>query len=83
MYEKVIPLGIDRSLRHIKPFNSCFVSGVAELDSEPMVHENILKYNVNARLFDEKKTKDSGLFRQMWVFLRIIEVHCSVSWYAS
>ncbi len=42
---KVIPLGIDHGWSHIKTCNSCFVSGVAELGSEPMVYENILEYN--------------------------------------
>ena len=45
MDEKVIPLGIDHGWSHIKTRNSCFVSGVAELGSEPMVYENILEYN--------------------------------------
>ena len=45
MDEKVIPLGIDHGWSHIKTRNSCFVSGVAELSTEPMVYENILEYN--------------------------------------
>lgn len=45
MDEQVIPLGIDHGWSHIKTRNSCFVSGVAELGSEPMVYENILEYN--------------------------------------
>lgn len=44
MDNQLIPLGIDHGWSHIKTRNSCFVSGVAELGSEPMVYDNILEY---------------------------------------
>ena len=45
MDNKTIAIGIDHGWSHIKTRNSCFVSGVAELGSEPMVYDNILEYN--------------------------------------
>ena len=45
MDNKTITIGIDHGWSHIKTRNSCFVSGVAELGSEPMVYDNILEYN--------------------------------------
>ena len=45
MDNKTIAIGIDHGWSHIKKRNSCFVSGVAELGSEPMVYDNILEYN--------------------------------------
>ena len=45
MDENVIAIGIDHGWSHIKTRNSCFVSGVGVLGSEPMVWDNVLEYN--------------------------------------
>ena len=45
MDNQTIAIGIDHGWSHIKTRNSCFVSGVGALDSEPMLYDNILEYN--------------------------------------
>ena len=45
MDNQTIAIGIDHGWSHIKTRNTCFVSGVGELGSEPMVYDNILEYN--------------------------------------
>ena len=40
-----IAIGIDHGWSHIKTRNSCFVSGVGEIGTEPSIWDNILEYN--------------------------------------
>ena len=45
MDDNVIAIGIDHGWSHIKTRNTCFVSGVGEISTEPSVWDNILEYN--------------------------------------
>jgi plasmid segregation protein ParM len=38
-------IGIDHGWSHMKTKHHCFVSGISEIESEPIVYEHILEYN--------------------------------------
>ena len=43
--DDLMVIGIDHGWSHMKTRNHCFVSGISEIESEPIVYEHILEYN--------------------------------------
>jgi plasmid segregation protein ParM len=43
--DNLMVIGIDHGWSHMKTKHHCFVSGISEIESEPIVYEHILEYN--------------------------------------
>lgn len=43
--DDLMVIGIDHGWSHMKTKNHCFVSGISEIESEPIVYEHVLEYN--------------------------------------
>lgn len=43
--DDLMVIGIDHGWSHMKTRHHCFVSGISEIESEPMVYEHVLEYN--------------------------------------
>jgi plasmid segregation protein ParM len=43
--ENLMVIGIDHGWSHMKTKHHCFVSGISEIESEPIVYEHVLEYN--------------------------------------
>ncbi len=43
--EDLMVIGIDHGWSHMKTKNHCFVSGISEIETDPIVYEHVLEYN--------------------------------------